>query len=373
MVDLLILVLFVLSGALTSWLGINLVPENILKTIEEVANAKYILAGSGSSLGLMAGLLFQFLRKRLMRQIRTMPTDLLVSRAIGLILGLLVANLVLAPVLLLPLPFEVILLKPLAAVLSNIFFGVLGYNLADVHGRTLLRLFNPNSTEALLVAEGILTPASAKILDTSVIIDGRIKGLLSYGMVEGKIIVAQAVLDELQQLADSNNHEKRAKGRRGLRLLTELRESLDRRIVINSTKYEGEGTDEKLLKLTADTGGILITADYNLAQIAQVKKLKILNLSELVIALRPEVQPGEKILIKIVREGKEQDQGIGYLDDGTMVVIEKGSDVIGQRLDVVITGALQSSTGRMIFGRLEKEHQADKSLKNNQQRPTKSS
>ncbi len=177
-------------------------------------------------------------------------------------------------------------------------------------------------------------------------------------MVEGKIIVAQTVLDELQQLADSSNNEKRGKGRRGLRLLTELREAYDRRIVINSTKYEGEGTDERLLKLTADTGGILITADYNLAQVAQVKKLKVLNLSELVIALQPEVQPGEHLKLKVVREGKENNQGIGYLDDGTMVVIEKASHAIGQRLEVVITGALQSPTGRIVFGRLGKEPQA---------------
>jgi len=280
MVDLLILILFLISGATTGWLCIDLLPNNLLEQFifqenfgEQWANKsdlRNLLSGFGALFGLIAGFTFQQLRKKLIRQIRTMPTDLLISRAIGLILGLLVANLLLAPVLFLPLPKEVIFAKPFIAVLSNIFFGIVGYNLADIHGRTLLRLFNPNSTEALLIAEGILTPASAKILDSSVIIDGRINALLACGLIEGQVIVAQSVIDELQQLADSSNNEKRGKGRRGLKLLTELRHTYGKRLVLNNTRYEGEGTDERLLKLTADTGGTLITADYNLSQIAKV-------------------------------------------------------------------------------------------------------
>ena len=124
-----------------------------------------------------------------------MPTDLLISRAVGLILGLLVANLLLAPILLIPFPREVFFAKPLSAILSNFFFGALGYKLADTHGRTLLRLFNPTNTDAYLVNEGIIPAASPKILDTSVIIDGRINGLLSWGLLEGQLIVAQSVID----------------------------------------------------------------------------------------------------------------------------------------------------------------------------------
>ncbi len=363
MMELLILVLFFISGVATGWLGVDFLPDQIVAEVTNLKGLRTLLGGFGALLGLLAGFLFQQLRQRLMRRIRTMPTDLLVSRAVGLILGLLLANLVLAPILLLPLPFEVVFVKPLAAVLSNVFFGLLGYNLADVHGRTLLRLFNPNSTEALLIAEGILTPASAKILDTSVIIDGRINGLLACGLLEGQAIVAQTVIDELQQLADSSNSDKRAKGRRGLKLLKELRETYGKRLVINSTRYEGAGTDDRLLKLTEDTGGTLVTADFNLSEVAQVKELKVLNLSALVIALRPDVQPGETLNLKIVREGKEDSQGIGYLDDGTMVVIEGAKEVIGQKQNVVVTGALQTPTGRMIFGRLEKDKPPHKSVK----------
>jgi len=354
LVDPLILVLFLLSGAATGWLGVDLLPEPLLVQVTNPEGLRLVLAGFGAFFGVLAGFFFQQLRRRLMQQVRSMPTDLLISRAVGLILGLLVANLLLAPILLLPLPWEVVLVKPLAAVLSNVFFGVLGYNLAEVHGRTLLRLFNPTSTEALLVAEGVLQPASAKILDTSVVIDGRIRGLLASGLLEGQVIVPQCVVDELQALADSANAEKRGKGRRGLKLLTELKESYGRRIVLNSTRYEGNGADDKLLKLTADTGGTLLTADYNLAQVARVQDLKVLNLSELVISLRPEVQPGDNLQIKIAREGKEADQGVGYLEDGTMVVVEEARNRIGERLQVTVTGALQTPTGRLVFARNDK-------------------
>ena len=354
MVEALIIILFLISGTATGWMGVHLLPQELL----DDANAQQVrlgLSAGGAVIGLVAGLVFRRLRQRLMNQVRTMPTDLLVSRAVGLILGLLVANLLLAPILLLPLAGASSLVKPLAAILSNVFFGVLGYNLAEVHGRTLLRLFNPTSTEALLVADGVLTPATAKILDTSVIIDGRIQGMIGCGLLEGKVIVAQTVINEMQQLADSNNLEKRGKGRRGLKLLNALRETYDKRLVINTTRYDGAGTDDRLLQLTEDTGGTLVTADFNLAQVARVKELKVMNLSELVIALRPEVQPGDELNLKIVREGKEEHQGVAYLEDGTMVVIENARAAIGQRRAVVITGALQNPSGRMVFGRLDKE------------------
>jgi hypothetical protein len=360
MVDPLILLLFLVSGAATGWLGVDLLPEKLLLQATNVEGLRTVLGGFGAFFGLIAGFFFQQLRRRLMAQVRSMPTDLLISRAVGLILGLLVANLLLAPILLLPLPWEVVLVKPLAAVLSNVFFGVLGYNLAEVHGRTLLRLFNPSSTEALLVAEGVLQPASAKILDTSVIIDGRIRGLLESGLLEGQVIVAQAVIDELQALADSASSEKRGKGRRGLKLLAELREAYGRRLVVNSTRYDGNGADEKLLRLAADTGGTLLTTDYNLAKVGEVQDLKVLNLSELVIALRAEVLPGDALQIKIVREGREADQGVGYLEDGTMVVVEDARQRIGERLAVTVTGALQTPTGRMVFARTEKAESAEK-------------
>ena len=358
MVDTLILILFLVSGAAAGWLGVDLLPTQLLLQVDNPEGLRTVLAGFGAFFGLIAGFLFQQLRRRLMQQVRTMPTELLISRAVGLILGLLVANLLLAPILLLPLPWEVVFVKPVAAILSNVFFGVSGYNLAEVHGRTLLRLFSRGDSEALLVADGVLQPATAKILDTSVIIDGRIRGLLESGLLEGQVIVAQCVIDELQALADSANAEKRGRGRRGLKLLSELRDQYGRRLVVNSTRYEGDGVDDKLLRLTADTGGTLLTADYNLAKVAEVQALRVLNLSELVIALRPEVRPGDELHLKIAREGKEADQGVGYLDDGTMVVVEGARHCIGQRLPVIVTGALQNPTGRIVFARCDGEASA---------------
>ena len=350
-VEALLLLLFVISGAAAGFLGVDLLPPRMLIQVTNLEGLQWVMGGFGAFFGLIAGFLFQRLRAQLMRQVRTMPTDLLISRAVGLLLGLLVANLLLAPILLLPLPWEVGFVKPLAAVLSNVFFGVSGYNLAEVHGRTLLRLFNPSSTEALLVADGVLQPASPKIVDTSLIIDGRLRGLLDSEILEGQVIVAQCVIDELQQLADSGNSDKRSKGRRGLKLLAALRDSYGRRLIVNSTRYEGDGVDDKLLKLCNDTGGLLLTTDYNLAKVAQVQNLRALNLSELVISLRPEVQPGDLLQLKIVREGKEADQGVGYLEDGTMVVVESGRGSIGERREVTVTGALQTPAGRMVFAR----------------------
>ncbi len=360
MVEFIVLSLFFITGVASGWIAVDLYSYQILERFSSPIEARLYLAGIFGLFSLLIGILFQQLRKKLTQQINTTPTDLLVSRAVGLILGLLVANLILAPILLLPLPEKIFFAKPISAVLSNVFFGLLGYNLAEIHGRTFIRLFNPNSSEALLLTEGILTPASAKIIDTSVIIDGRIKALLVFGLIEGKVIVAQTVIDELQQLADSSNNEKRSKGRRGLKILTEIRKTFSNRLVINSTNYDGSGTDERLLKLTEDLGGTLITADYNLSQVAKVKELSVLNLSDLVIALRPEVQPGEKLQLKIVREGKEGNQGVGYLDDGTMVVIEGAKSFLGKRLEVIVTGALQTSTGRMVFGKLEKSPPTNK-------------
>jgi uncharacterized protein YacL len=210
MVDPLILLLFILSGSAAGWMGIHLLPIGVVNETTDAEQLRLILTASGGGIGLIAGLVFKRLRVSLMQQVRTMPTDLLVSRALGLILGLLVANLLLLPVLLLPFSGGVALIKPLLAVVSNVFFGILGSNLAEVHGRTLLRLFNPASTEALLVADGVLTPATAKILDTSVIIDGRIRGMLACGLLEGQVIVAESVIDEMQLLSDSTNIEKLA-------------------------------------------------------------------------------------------------------------------------------------------------------------------
>jgi uncharacterized protein YacL len=231
-------------------------------------------------------------------------------------------------------------------------FAFLGVTLADTHGMAFLRLINPNSLETILVAEGTLKPASSKVLDTSCIIDGRIEELLNTGFIEGQIIVSQFVLQELQQLADAANDQKRIRGRRGLEILNRMQQAYPDRLVIHAADYEDIHTvDAKLVRFTQEINGTLVTNDYNLSKVANLQKVPVLNVNDLAQAVRPIYLPGDSLELKILKEGKEPFQGVGYLDDGTMVVVEEGLNHLGGELRVVVTSALQTSAGRMIFAR----------------------
>jgi uncharacterized protein YacL len=281
-----------------------------------------------------------------------LPIEVILTRAVGLVLGLLLANLMLAPIFLLPIPFDFGFLKPLMAILGSVMFAFLGVSLADTHGRAFLRLINPNSLETILLAEGTLKPASSKVLDTSCIIDGRIEELLNTGFVDGQILVTQFVLQELQQLADAANDQKRLRGRRGLDILNRMQEAYPDRLVIHPADYEDIQTvDSKLVRFTQEINGTLITNDYNLSKVANLQKVPVLNINDLAQAMRPLYLPGDSIELKILKEGKEPAQGVGYLDDGTMVVVEEGRNHLGGEMRVVVTSALQTSAGRMIFAR----------------------
>jgi uncharacterized protein YacL len=281
-----------------------------------------------------------------------MPIEVLLTRAVGLVMGLLIANLMLAPIFLIPLPLDFGFIKPLAGILGSVMFAFLGVSLADTHGRALLRLINPNSIESILVAEGTLKPSSSKVLDTSCIIDGRIEELLNTGFVEGQILVSQFVLQELQQLADAANDQKRVRGRRGLEILNRMQQAYPDRLVIHPADYEDVNTvDAKLVRFAQDINGTLVTNDYNLSKVANLQKVPVLNVNDLAQAVRPIYLPGDSIELKILKEGKEPSQGVGYLDDGTMVVVEEGLNHLGGELRVVVTSALQTSAGRMIFAR----------------------
>jgi len=270
----------------------------------------------------------------------------------GLVLGLLIANLMLAPLFLLPIPTVFGFIKPMTAVLGSVVFAVSGMNLADTHGRSLLRLISPGTLESTLVAEGTLKPSQTKVLDTSCIIDGRIEGLLETGFLEGQLLVPQFVLQELQQVADASNDQKRGRGRRGLDVLNRVRDAYPNRVLINSLDYDDIPTvDAKLVKLAQELNAMLLTNDYNLNKVASFQKVEVLNINDLSQAIRPNFLPGDDIELKILKEGKEPHQGVGYLNDGTMVVVEEGHEYIGSEIDVVVTGSLQTSAGRMIFAR----------------------
>ena len=203
-----------------------------------------------------------------------------------------------------------------------------------------------------LAAEGMC--AIPKVLDTSVIIDGRILDICKAGFLEGEIIIPSFVLDELRHIADSADSLRRNRGRRGLDVLGKMQEELSCPVRIEEKDYEdADEVDVKLLRMARDYSAAVLTNDYNLNKVAGVTGVQVLNINELAGALRPVVLPGEEITVHIVREGKEPGQGIAYLDDGTMVVVENGRRRLGETMDAVVTTVLQTSAGRMIFGKLK--------------------
>ncbi|MBW4690725.1 MAG: PIN/TRAM domain-containing protein [Lyngbya sp. HA4199-MV5] len=352
MLDAIIILSFILAGAGIGFNGIQELPISVLQQVSNENGLQWVTAGFGALIGLAVGLIVQTAYRRFERRFRALPADVLLSRAVGLVIGLLVANLMLAPIFLLPIPPEFSFLKPLTAVLGSILFSFSGITLADTHGRTLLRLINPNTVETTLLAEGTLKPASTKVLDTSCIIDGRIEELLGTGFLEGQILVPQFVLAELQQVADASNDIKRVRGRRGLDILNRMKAAYPDRIIIHSADYDDVPTvDAKLVRLVQEINGTLLTNDYNLNKVATVQRVPVLNVNDLTQAVRPSYLPGDSLDLKILKEGKEPTQGVGYLDDGTMVVVEEGRGYVGGELQVIVTSALQTSAGRMIFAR----------------------
>ncbi len=352
MLDALIVFSFILAGAGIGFYSIDLLPQPILQQVTNIEALGAVTAVFGGLIGTGLGLVMQTSYRRLERQIKELPPDRILTRAVGLVLGLLIANLMLAPLFLLPIPSEFGFIKPMTAVLGSVLFAVSGMNLADTHGRSLLRLISPSTLESTLVAEGTLKPSKTKVLDTSCIIDGRIEGLMDTGFLEGQLLVPQFVLQELQNVADASNDQKRDRGRRGLDVLNRIREAYPNRLLINSVDYDDISTvDAKLVKLAQELNAMLLTNDYNLNKVASFQDVEVLNINDLAQAIRPAYLPGDDIDLKILKEGKEPSQGVGYLNDGTMVVVEEGRDYIGEDLKVVVTGSLQTSAGRMIFAR----------------------
>ncbi len=193
-----------------------------------------------------------------------------------------------------------------------------------------------------------------RIIDTSVIIDGRIADICDTGFLEGRFIVPRFVLDELQQIADSSNSMKRSRGRRGLDILNRMQKSDGISIDIIDTDFPKiNSVDAKLVALAKKTNGKIITNDYNLNKVAELQGIRILNVNELSNALKPLVLPGEVMAVRVIKEGKEPGQGVAYLDDGTMVIVDNGGKYITKNAQVVVTSVLQTTAGRMIFSNMK--------------------
>ncbi len=202
-----------------------------------------------------------------------------------------------------------------------------------------------------------------KLLDTNVIIDGRIADIARAGFIEGSIFVPDFVLEELHLIADSSDTLRRNRGRRGLDILNSMQEEPDLNVAVLS-EYEtvfrsSDPVDARLVQLAKEVEGAIVTNDFNLNKVAQLQGIKVLNVNELANAVKPVVLPGEEMTVTVVREGKEPDQGVAYLDDGTMVVIERGKDRIGETIPVTVTSVLQTVAGKMIFGHPQDEGRQD--------------
>jgi uncharacterized protein YacL len=267
------------------------------------------------------------------------PAGELIVGALGLVVGLLVAVLAGFAVLQLPTVGPYLLL-PVVLLAAYVFSRIAARKHVDI-----LRLVG-------IRQRGGRGGGPARVIDTSAIIDGRIVDVVRSKFLSGQIVIPTIVLEELQQVADSSDHLKRARGRRGLELVDELKASSNGGFQVREVEYPDiEEVDAKLVRLAQELEASLVTTDFNLNKVAQIQGVEVLNVNELANALRPAVLPGEPLAVKVIREGKEYDQGVGYLDDGTMVVIDGGRKLVGQQAAVEVTSVLQNPSGKMIFAK----------------------
>jgi len=243
---------------------------------------------------------------------------------------------------------------PSTAAFLRLFFLIAGPALGFLVGALKSEWFDPAFLAGFIKEKSV--GRNYKLLDTSVIIDGRIVDLCDTGFVEGTLVVPQFVLKELQLIADSADGLKRQRGRRGLDILEHLRKSSQASVLITEMDVPDiRDVDSKLIELAKRLDAKIVTNDMNLNKIARLQGISVMNINELANALKPVVLPGESMRVFVIKEGKEKDQGVAYLDDGTMVVVDNSRRMIGQNIDITVTSVLQTTVGKMIFGRFNEE------------------
>ncbi len=280
------------------------------------------------------------------------PVADLLFGSLGLIFGLIIAFLVNIYLQ----GFEIVLLSEVLPIFTTFIMGYLGFQVGFKRRNEFVGLLTINRKSEKEELEGVKASSDGnvkpKILDTSVIIDGRIADICETQFLEGSIIIPHFVLEELQHIADSSDVLKRNRGRRGLDILNRLQKE----VPVDVQMYEGDfeeiqEVDSKLVKLTKLLDGILVTNDFNLNKVSEFQNVTVLNINDLANAVKPVVLPGEEMFVQVIKVGKEDKQGVAYLDDGTMIVVEDGKGHIGEQVEVIVTSVLQTSAGRMIFAK----------------------
>ncbi|MBI2853611.1 MAG: PIN domain nuclease [Chloroflexi bacterium] len=284
----------------------------------------------------------------------------LVSVMVGLMAGLLMALLFALPLSLLPgVAGRVV---PAAAAIVMTYLGV---SFMTARSQSLAAVFESRSRAQSYVPtlHGSVDSTRA-IVDTSAIIDGRIADIGRAGFAPGTLVIPKFVLEELQYIADSSDDLRRQRGRRGLEMLNKLQKEAAVPVEIEDIDFRDvDGVDAKLIRMARDTGYPVVTNDFGLNRVAELQGVRVLNINQLATAVKPLIMPGEEVEIRIVQEGKESGQGVGFLDDGTMVVVEEGRRHLNNRIDVVVTRVLQTTVGRMIFAQLKNGVSRDKAAK----------
>ena len=341
--------------------GFLLGQELYLKVLSHYASSQFwqltCLVGSpvvGALVGVLlvptAQRLFETELHQVERAIDRLAPGELVGGAIGLVTGLVVAFLVKSVL------FEFITVAgPTGGYIAIALYLVLSLFAAFLGARVGAK--QRVALTRVASSAGTAGGGEPKLLDTSVIIDGRVLDIVRSGFIEGPLLLPRFVLRELQLVADSGDPLKRTRGRRGLELLRKLQEAAPIEIVERDPEEIAE-VDAKLVRLAQERGAKLITNDYNLNRVAAVEGVAVLNINELANAVKPVLLPGDELRVAVIREGREVHQGVGYLDDGTMIVVENGRRLIGETVDVNVTSALQTNAGRMIFARPRKADRA---------------
>ncbi len=315
--------------------------------------AEQILGNNLSSIvGFVSGFIISIVAIIFEERAKKTPLRIVIGGAVGLITGLIISNLISYPIV--TKFIENNILEILIYTLINCLIGYIGLSIGMKKGDEF-DWHNVFTLSGSKQSAGIV-----KILDTSAVIDGRIAEITEAGFVDGEIIVPQFVLQELQHIADSQDAIKRARGRRGLDTLQRLQKQTNTKVVIIDNDFQKiKEVDAKLVALARETNARIVTNDSNLSKIAELQGVSVLNINHLANILKPVVLPGEVMNILVLKEGKEDGQGIGYLDDGTMVVVDNAKRFLGKSMDVVVTSILQTTGGRMIFSRLKDDVRSD--------------